>query len=280
MIARWLSLVEHVETDLLPAGQGRLVKCLGDGMLLEFGEARAAASVAFAIQHASRAPKLRPADRAPDAAAHGNRDERRDRRGARRLWPRRQPRKPAREPRRAGRDHRLGAGPRSAHRRSSMPTPRTLGSAFLKHVQQPVRANRIGPPGPRPTCRLGFGVLTRRPAPDHRDHPVQPGRGDTTADDDVPRRRAGRGDDPRAVPLARPQRDLAPVDLRVPLASGQRGRDRHAPERRLCALGRLSSRPPARLVLDAELAEADRPTSCGPGATPIRSRAFSAASES
>jgi class 3 adenylate cyclase len=54
VIGRWLSLVEHVETDLLPAGQGRLVKCLGDGMLLEFGEARAAASLAFAIQHASK----------------------------------------------------------------------------------------------------------------------------------------------------------------------------------------------------------------------------------
>ena len=45
-IARWLSLVNHVEADLLAAGEGRLVKCLGDGMLLEFGDVRAAVSVA------------------------------------------------------------------------------------------------------------------------------------------------------------------------------------------------------------------------------------------
>jgi hypothetical protein len=31
VIARWLGLVNHLESDLLAAGEGRLVKCLGDG---------------------------------------------------------------------------------------------------------------------------------------------------------------------------------------------------------------------------------------------------------
>ena len=53
-IARWLGLVNHVETDLLAAGEGRLVKCLGDGMLLEFADSRAAVATAFAIRHAAK----------------------------------------------------------------------------------------------------------------------------------------------------------------------------------------------------------------------------------
>jgi hypothetical protein len=31
VIARWFGLVNHVESDLLAAGEGQLVKCLGDG---------------------------------------------------------------------------------------------------------------------------------------------------------------------------------------------------------------------------------------------------------
>lgn len=53
-IARWLCLVNHVEAELLATAEGRLVKCLGDAMLLEFGNVRGAVSVAFAIQHISK----------------------------------------------------------------------------------------------------------------------------------------------------------------------------------------------------------------------------------
>jgi adenylate cyclase len=54
VIARWLSLVNYVEADLLAAGEGRLVKYLGDGMLLAFADVRVAVSAALAIQHASK----------------------------------------------------------------------------------------------------------------------------------------------------------------------------------------------------------------------------------
>ncbi len=161
-IARWLSLVAHVEADLLPAGQGRLVKCLGDGMLLEFTEARAAASVAFAIQHASRRQNfglpaeqqmlLRMGIETGDVIVE-----------ARDVY---------------GRGVNLAtrlaslAGPGeivvSAQVRDQL-TPvldadvEDLGECFLKHVQQPVRAYRIGPPGPRTQIIAGFASADLRP---------------------------------------------------------------------------------------------------------------------
>ena len=55
VIARWLASSSTSRPTCLPAGDGRLVKSLGDGMLLEFGDVRAAVSAAFAIQHASSA---------------------------------------------------------------------------------------------------------------------------------------------------------------------------------------------------------------------------------
>jgi adenylate cyclase len=162
VIARWLSLVEHVETDLLPAGKGRLVKCLGDGMLLEFGEARQAASVAFAIQHASRRQNFGlPPERqmllrmgieisdviveSRDVYGHG-----------------------------VNLATRLAglAGPGeivvSARVRDQL-TPfldadvEDLGECFLKHVREPVRAYRIGPPGPRPVIETGILAEELRP---------------------------------------------------------------------------------------------------------------------
>src|SRR5437868_2280435 len=53
VISRWLALVDYVQTHVLPECNGRLVKTLGDGMLLDFDEVRFATSAAFAIQHAS-----------------------------------------------------------------------------------------------------------------------------------------------------------------------------------------------------------------------------------
>src|SRR5262245_46823638 len=50
VVCRWLNLVDRVVAQVLPAFGGRLVKSLGDGMLLEFGDVRSAASAAFAIQ--------------------------------------------------------------------------------------------------------------------------------------------------------------------------------------------------------------------------------------
>lgn len=49
-VRRWRSFVEHVCNDLLPGNEGRLVKSLGDGLMLEFPGVHAAVGVAFAMQ--------------------------------------------------------------------------------------------------------------------------------------------------------------------------------------------------------------------------------------
>jgi len=50
VIDRWRRFVNQVRTEVLPVHGGRLVKSLGDGMLLEFSEARAAVAAAELIQ--------------------------------------------------------------------------------------------------------------------------------------------------------------------------------------------------------------------------------------
>jgi adenylate cyclase len=162
VIARWLGLVNHVEADLLAAGEGRLVKCLGDGMLLEFLDSRSAVASAFAIRHAAKRLNFGlPAERqmllrmgieisdviieSRDVYGHG-----------------------------VNLATRLAslAGPDeivvSARVRDQI-TPildadvEDLGECYLKHMQQPVRAYRIGPPGPRPLIQPGFSLEELRP---------------------------------------------------------------------------------------------------------------------
>jgi adenylate cyclase len=161
-IARWLSLVNHVEADLLATAEGRLVKCLGDGMLLEFSNVQKAVSVAFAIQHASKrlnfgvAPDrhmlLRMGIEISDVII--------DQRDV------------------------YGHGVNLASRLASLAGPdeivvsaqvrdrltpvldadvEDLGECYLKHVEAPVRAYRIGPPGPRPAITPGFFLGELRP---------------------------------------------------------------------------------------------------------------------
>ena len=161
-IARWLGLVNHVETDLLPAGEGRLVKCLGDGMLLAFGDSRAAVATAFAIRHAAKRLNFGvPAERqmllrmgieisdvileSRDVYGHG-----------------------------VNLATRLAslAGPDeivvSARVRDQITAVldadvEDLGDCHLKHIRQPVRAYRVGPPGPRPVIQPGFSLDALRP---------------------------------------------------------------------------------------------------------------------
>lgn len=53
-VDQWLSIVEEVKAEVLPRLSGRLVKSLGDGMLLEFPDVQSAAAAAFDIQACSR----------------------------------------------------------------------------------------------------------------------------------------------------------------------------------------------------------------------------------
>jgi class 3 adenylate cyclase/Tfp pilus assembly protein PilF len=48
-IQRWLDFVKHLETEILPAHHGRLVKTLGDGLFMAFDDVTKAVRTAFAI---------------------------------------------------------------------------------------------------------------------------------------------------------------------------------------------------------------------------------------
>ena len=150
IISHWLDFVDHVKRSILPAHNGRLVKSLGDGMLLDFADVRSAVSAALAIQRErARANAHRPSDRrivlrsgievsdviieAEDLFGHGVNL-------AARL---------------------MGlAGPGEivvSQRVRDGLTPsldanvEDLGDCYVKGISQPVRAYRIGPPGPQPT---------------------------------------------------------------------------------------------------------------------------------
>lgn len=153
-VKRWLNVVDHVKDQLLPRCGGHLVKSLGDGMLLEFGNVPAAVATAFAIQNlANRESAAFP---------------------------------PARKMLlRMGievgeviveRDDLFGRGVNMASRLLQLAGPgeivvsaqvkdhitadldadiEDLGDCYLRHVKEPVRAYRIGPPGPRPVVTSG-----------------------------------------------------------------------------------------------------------------------------
>jgi TolB-like protein len=61
-VAGWLDFVEHVKSSILPDHHGRLVKGLGDGILMDFESPRSALRAAFALRDATQARNMgRPA---------------------------------------------------------------------------------------------------------------------------------------------------------------------------------------------------------------------------
>jgi adenylate cyclase len=148
-IARWRALAGQIERDILPLHNGRLVKSLGDGMLVDFPHVPPAITAAFAIQSAgaaanqgmesSRQMLLRIGMQVGELIADDHDVYGRGVNLAARLT--------------------TIAGPGeivvSAGVRDHL-TPvldadiEDLGDCYLKNVRQPVRAYRLGPPGPRP----------------------------------------------------------------------------------------------------------------------------------
>ncbi|MEJ8811933.1 tetratricopeptide repeat protein [Variovorax ureilyticus] len=59
VIKGWQALVAYVTQSILPGNEGRMVKSLGDGLMLEFDEARHATATAFAM-HAWMATRSHP----------------------------------------------------------------------------------------------------------------------------------------------------------------------------------------------------------------------------
>jgi adenylate cyclase len=153
-ISRWRGLVDHVEKKVLPDYGGRLVKSLGDGMLLDFPDVQPAINAAFAIQRASHGANAGvPSDRQMLLRIGAQVGEL------------------------ISDEHDVyGRGVNLAARLTTLAGPgeivvsagvrdqitpfldadiEDLGECYLKHVQQPVRAYRLGPPGPRPVIEPG-----------------------------------------------------------------------------------------------------------------------------
>lgn len=149
-VQRWQQLVEQVEQRILPLHAGRIVKSLGDGLMLEFADAQSCVKASFALQHFSRQANalLHPAQQmhlrmgghlASFVTDHHD------------IY---------------GTDVNLTArfctlaGPNeivfSAELRDQLvPTLdadiEDMGECYLKHVEKPVHAYRVAPPGNTPT---------------------------------------------------------------------------------------------------------------------------------
>jgi adenylate cyclase len=148
-VRRWRHLVRTIEKEILPPNRGRLVKSHGDGLLLEFSGVTSAVKAAYALQCACTSVNT---DEQPDRhillragvhVGHLIADEL----------------------------DLYGSGVNLAARLLTLAGPgeivvsadvrdqlapvldadvEDLGLCYLKHVHEPVRAYRIGPPGPRP----------------------------------------------------------------------------------------------------------------------------------
>jgi adenylate cyclase len=153
-VARWLQFAATVENEILPQYRGRLIKNLGDGLMLEFPSVKPAVSAAFAIQRACHEANVGiPPDRQMHLriGAHVSEliaDERDLYGHGVNLT--------ARLTTLAGPDEIVVS---AAVRDELTPTldadVEDLGECYLKHLTNPVRAYRVGPPGSRPVIEPG-----------------------------------------------------------------------------------------------------------------------------
>jgi adenylate cyclase len=161
-VLQWRMLAGQVD-DVVPKHEGRVLKSLGDGLMLEFGTAQGCVHAAFEIQHRSRslnralAPRRQLHLRMGAHIAEFVADDR-DIYGA--------------DVNLASRLTTL-AGPGelvvSAELRDRLAPSvdadiEDLGGCYLKHLSEPVRAYRVGPPGQQPITDLVQAVqLDLRP---------------------------------------------------------------------------------------------------------------------
>jgi class 3 adenylate cyclase/tetratricopeptide (TPR) repeat protein len=156
-IRRWRQLVERVSHDVLPAHGGRLVKSLGDGMMLEFPGIDPAMKTAFAIHDACEtvnagvAPTRRMLLRMGVHVGQLIADEHdvygRSVNLAARLTALAGPGEIVVSP--EVRDQLVPVVDAEIE---------DLGECYLKHVPQPVRAYRVGPPGAFPVIDSGSAI--------------------------------------------------------------------------------------------------------------------------
>jgi len=163
VISRWLGFVDFIKKQILPAQDGRLVKKTGDGLLIDFSDARRAISTALAIQRESIRLNvgLRPPEwimlrmglelceiLIDDGDIHGHGVNL-----AARLMGLANP----------------GEIVASQSVRDNLTADldaevEDLGDCFLRHVSQPVRAYRIGPPGARAVIQPALSLQDWTPS--------------------------------------------------------------------------------------------------------------------
>lgn len=162
-VRRWQQLVEEAEQNVLPLHGGRIVKSLGDGLMLEFSNAQSCVKAAFALHHFTRQAnaRLRPEHqmhlRMGGHLASFVTDQH-DIYGT--------------DVNLTSRVSTL-AGPGETVVTADMRDQlaplldadvEDLGECHLKHVKEPVRAYRVGPPGDAPIVPPGNAVeLNLRP---------------------------------------------------------------------------------------------------------------------
>lgn len=157
VISRWLGLVDRIESTVLPGCHGRLVKRIGDGILLDFRHVRSAVSAALSIQGMnSRENSGLPADQQillrmgivfSEVILEGDDVYGRGVNLAARLMTL------------AGPGEIVISAQARQHITAALDADvEDLGECYLKHVPQPVRAFRIGPPGPRPLIKPGISL--------------------------------------------------------------------------------------------------------------------------
>jgi class 3 adenylate cyclase/TolB-like protein/tetratricopeptide (TPR) repeat protein len=153
-VQRWRRFVDHVVNQLIPGRDGRLVKSLGDGLMLEFSGVPSAVRVAFAMQAA-----IAPINAGLDA----------ERRLHLRIGVHVSPVI-------ADQLDVYGHGVNLAARLTTLAGPdeivvsadvrdqlipaldgeiEDLGECYVKHIQHPVRAFRVGAPGAHPVIERG-----------------------------------------------------------------------------------------------------------------------------
>jgi class 3 adenylate cyclase/TolB-like protein len=154
LVRRWRQFVAAAERDILPSHGGRLVKSHGDGMLLEFGAALRATKAAFALQRAVTDVNVDVPPRQQILLRMGMH--------CGQLI--------------ADQHDVYGTGVNLASRLTGLAGPgeivvsadlrdqltpaldadvEDLGACYLKHLHEPVRAYRVGPPGPQPVIEPG-----------------------------------------------------------------------------------------------------------------------------
>jgi adenylate cyclase len=153
-VRRWQQLVESMVREVIPAHGGRLVKSLGDGLMLEFGAPRQAVQAAMAIQQLAKQgyAGVPPAQQMHLRIGVHSADVVQDQMDI------------------------YGHGVNLTARIATLAGPgeivvtaevrdqlvpvldgdiEDLGDCYLKHVKEPVRAYRVGEAGPAPIFAVG-----------------------------------------------------------------------------------------------------------------------------